>query len=254
MKTDYSLDIAYLYPRSMNIYGDKGNIITLMKRCQWRNITVNIHEIENGEELVECKYDLFFAGGGQDKSQLAIAKDLQKKSKEIEKAVEKNKVFLLICGSYQLFGHYFQTFNNQKIPGISIFDLITIASNKRKIGNVSINLSPEIFPQNSINSSNTLVGFENHSGNTFITPNSLTKPLGKIISGFGNNGKDKTEGAVCNNCFGTYFHGSLLPKNPHFADFLIKTALQNKYKEEISLETLNDTFENQAHNFILKNR
>ena len=243
-----SLSICHLYAQSMNIYGDKGNIITLVKRCQDRQINAKVTSIEINQNLNPDKFDLFFAGGGQDQSQLLISKDLQVKKTSITQAIDQNKVFLLICGSYQLFGHYFQTQANQKIPGISIFDAYTIASSNRKIGNVTgqiidINLS---IP--------TLVGFENHSGNTFINPNSSTKPLANILSGFGNNDRRKFEGARYKNCFGTYLHGSLLPKNPHFADYLLKLALKNKYQKDISLTPLDDKVEIQAHQFILKHR
>lgn len=254
MNNNLNISIAYLYPQSMNIYGDKGNIITLMKRCKDREINTKISEIEIKDKLELNKYDLFFAGGGQDKSQIAVSKDLQTKKEIIKEEVENKKPFLLICGTYQLFGHFFKTLDNVKIPGISILDIVTFGSKERKIGNVIAKIQHSNI-QSFYHSSN-LVGFENHSGNTFINKNlnTQTKPLAKIISGFGNNGKDKTEGAYYKNCFGTYLHGSLLPKNPHFADFLIQTALENKYQEKIELKTLDDSLEYKAHNFILKNR
>lgn len=252
-----SLNLAYLYPKSMNIYGDRGNVITLVKRCQWRNINILIDEIEVEDNFNPTKYDLVFSGGGQDIHQLRIADDLQSKKKEIIESVSRGTVFLLICGTYQLFGHYFITSTNNKIPGIEILDITTVASKikigktKRMIGNVIT----EITIPNFKNKITTLVGFENHSGMTFINKNSTTtSPLGRVIKGFGNNGEDKTEGAYYKNVFGTYLHGSLLPKNPHFADFLIKTALENKYKIPIKLDLLNDDLENTAHQFILNRR
>lgn len=259
MNQNKSLTIAYLYPKSMNIYGDYGNILTLQKRCEWRGIKIKIDEIEIGDNYDFTKADMVFAGGGQDKSQLRIAKDLQTRKINIKKAVESNVIFLLICGSYQLFGHYFLTSENTKIHGISILDIYTKASNQRKIGNVII----RVEAIHELPLQNTLVGFENHSGNTFINQivethcnASLpkTEPLGKIIKGFGNNGQDGNEGARYRNVFGTYLHGSLLPKNPYFADYLIKLALERKYKKEIALEKLDDEIENQAHAFILKQR
>ncbi|NMB57147.1 glutamine amidotransferase [Candidatus Beckwithbacteria bacterium] len=240
-----SLTIAHLYPKSMNIYGDYGNILALKKRCEWRNIQVRIDEIEIGENLEEKKYDLCFAGGGQDKSQIAVSKDLLTKKEQIHSLVNQNIVFLTICGTYQLFGHYFLTSENFKITGISVFDLITKASNVRKIGNVVVKHNLPIKPE-------TLVGFENHSGNTYLQGE--TQAIGKVIKGFGNNGKDKLEGARCKNVFGTYLHGSLLPKNPHFADYIIKLALENKYQDKIELQKLDDKLEFEAHNFILKNK
>lgn len=248
------LNLAHLYPKSMNIYGDRGNVITLVKRCQWRNIDIHIDEIEVGEKYNPLEYDLVFSGGGQDIHQLRIAADLQQKKSVIIESIDRGTVFLLICGTYQLFGQYFLTSTNQKIPGIGILDMITVAS-KTKIGKTKRmigNIVTEITILNYIDKSNTLVGFENHSGMTFIRKNSkTTSPLGHIIKGFGNNGDDKTEGACYKNVFGTYLHGSLLPKNPHFADYLIKTALENKYKTPIKLDLLNDNIENKAHQFIL---
>jgi len=235
------LRICHLYPDLMNIYGDRGNILSLKNRCLWRGIKVTIKNISLNNKFCPENFDFFFAGGGQDRQQGLVGKDLQKKKGLIKKAVNNNKVFLLICGTYQLFGHYFKTHTNEKIPGIGILDLVTIASNQRKIGNVVVKLA-----------TNTLVGFENHSGNTFINQKGTTKPLGRIIKGFGNNGKDKTEGAIYKNVFGTYLHGSLLPKNPHFADLLIKLALENRYEKKVNLKPLDDTLEWQAHNFAKK--
>ncbi len=245
------LNILHLYHRSMNIYGDKGNIIALVKRCENRNISVNLTEVDINEKINFDNFDLIFAGGGQDRNQEIIANDLQSKKKQIEKAIKNNKVFLLICGSYQLFGHYFQTFDQKKIPGISILDIYTIASNQRKIENVIFEINKNLSLGSSLK---TIVGFENHSGNTFINKNSQTQALGKVLSGFGNNGQDKTEGAYYKNCFGTYCHGPFLPKNPHFTDYLIKLALENKYHKEIILNQINDNLEFQAHNFILQKR
>lgn len=250
------LNIAYLYPRSMNIYGDRGNIISLINKSRQRGIKVNIDKIEIGDELKQDKYDLFFAGGGQDNNQINVGKDLQTKKSQIIKAVNRNAVFLLICGSYQLFGHYFQTQSNQEIQGIDILDLYTQAEDLRMIGNMVIKLNPDIYNLNP----QTLVGFGNHSGATFIKNpdkndfNKYTIPLGKVIKGYGNNSKSSDEGARYKNVFGTYLHGSLLPKNPHFTDYLIKTALENKYQRKITLEPIDNELELKAHNFIIQNR
>jgi len=249
-----NLRICHLYPNLMNIYGDRGNIIALKKRCLWRGVSASVKNISLNQKLDPKKFDLFFAGGGQDRQQGLVAEDLQKKKKAIKKAVGAGKVFLLICGSYQLFGRFFKTHAGEKIPGIGILDITTVASHKRKIGNVAIKL-PVAGYQLPVT---TLVGFENHSGNTFLAASgkrqaaSKTLPLGKVIKGFGNNGKDKTEGAIYKNVFGTYLHGSLLPKNPHFADLLIKLALENRYKKEVNLKPLDDSLEWQAHNFAKK--
>lgn len=249
-----SLSFAYLYPDSMNIYGDRGNIITLMKRCQFHRIQSSLTEIKINQKFDYRHFDFFFAGGGQDQSQLSISQDLHQKKDQLTKAVTENKVFLLICGSYQLFGHYFQT-SISKINGIKILDIYTKAGKKRKIGNIISQINPQLSNQPFFKSKlKTLVGFENHSGNTYFLPNSNAKPLATTISGFGNNDQKKFEGTYYKNCFGTYMHGSFLPKNPHFADYLIYLALQTKYQKDIPLKPIDDSLEITAHNFILKNR
>ena len=245
------LRIAYLYPEIMNIYGDRGNIIALTQRCLWRGIPVSVDNVTLNQDFNWEKYDLFFGGGGQDRQQSLVARDLQKKESKLKQAAQAGKVFLLICGTYQLFGHYFKTAEGKKIPGIGILDLITVASKKRKIGNVLIKLEARtcLRRQGYKLKADTLVGFENHSGNTFINQSGQTKPLGTVVKGFGNNGQDKTEGAVYEQVYGTYLHGSLLPKNPHFADLLIQTALETRYRRKITLQPLDDTLEWQAHRF-----
>jgi len=244
------LTLVHLYPKSMNTYGDLGNIITLQMRCLWRGIKVTLIETEVGDDFDLAKADIVFAGGGQDSNQLRIAPDLLKRQKNIQQAVEDKVVFLTICGTYQLFGHYFRTSEKKEIKGISVFDCITKASKIRKIGNVIAEHNiTELEPK-------TLVGFENHSGNTWIgtgdkeqATGERTTPLGKVINGFGNNGEDGFEGARFKNCFGTYLHGSLLPKNPHFADYLIQLALERKYKK-VKLEKLDDSLELKSHQYI----
>lgn len=230
MKT---LKIAHLYSNLLNIYGDGGNILTLKKRCEWRGIPVEIEEINVGDTLKE--HDLYFIGGGQDKQQIEVAKELQKHKDFLTKERDRGAVFLGICGGYQLFGHYYQPFEGNKLEGISLIDAYTIAGNERFIGNVTA--------QTDIVSPNTLVGFENHSGLTFLQGN--TKPLAKIINGNGNNGKDGFEGARYKNIFGTYLHGSFLPKNPHFADYLIELASGQKLTE------LDDKIEKNTHNNLV---
>lgn len=240
------LRICHLYPNLMNIYGDTGNILCFVKRCQWRGIKVEIEEISLKDKIDPQRYDFYFAGGGQDKQQITVSSDLQgDKKKALKEAAEAGVPMLVVCGSYQLFGHYFKPFQGPKLQGIAIFDVHTVASKKRKIGNIVIQ-SLIINHQSSID---TLVGFENHSGNTYLGKN--CKPLGKVLTGFGNNGEDKTEGAVYKNVFGGYLHGSLLPKNPHFADYLIKLALKRRYGE-IKLKPLDDSLEWQAHKFAIK--
>jgi len=238
------LTLAHLYPRLMNIYGDYGNIQALKYRCQKRKIKLNIFNVYPNTPLVSGSFDLLFAGGGQDQQQLIIAKDLLKHKQVIHQSAKQGIPMLTICGSYQLFGQYFQPFKGPKLPGISIFNAYTIASKKRKIGNIIIKLNTKY----QILNTKYLIGFENHSGNTFLQEN--TQPLGKVQIGFGNNGQDKTEGAVFNNVFGCYLHGSLLPKNPYFADHLIKLALKPKYGN-VKLAPLNDSLELTTHQQVI---
>jgi len=242
------LNICHLYPDLMNTYGDDGNIICLIKRCQWRGIDVRINQVTIGEKINPDKYDLYFFGGGQDQQQIAVSKDLKKgNGKLLKKAVEQKAVVLAICGGYQLLGHYYQPLEGNPIWGVGLLDLITIAGKKRMIGNVVIELTNKLANQLT-SQLRTLVGFENHSGQTFL--GKRVKPLGKVLKGFGNNGKDKTEGAFLETVFGCYLHGSLLPKNPHFADFLIKKALERKYGQ-VKLQPLDDFLEWQTHRSLL---
>ncbi len=235
----YKFNIAHLYAPYLNIYGDIGNIIALKQRCQWRGIEVSVESISSCQEIIGRDFDLFFIGGGQDKQQEVIAYDLAKYAKEFKSYVDDtNCVVLAICGGYQLLGHYYKPHTGDKLPGISLIDAYTVASNTRMIGNVVVKL-----PDGS-----TLVGFENHSGKTHL--GSQIEPIGKVLLGCGNNGEDGGEGAHYKNIFGTYLHGSLLPKNPNFADKLILLGLQRKYNIK-ELNPLVDDFENLAHNLAV---
>ena len=230
---EMNLKLTHLYPHDMNIYGDCGNIIALTKRMEWRGIQV-IHETVQANQPYDfTRTDMVFAGGGQDKGQMVVANDLRKKATSIHEAVQDDVVFLTICGAYQLFGHRFVTVEQDIIPGIGVFDAETLGSNHRMVGNVVIDTS---FGQ--------LVGFENHSGETILAKGQA--PLGTVVKGYGNNLSRKDEGAVKGNAFGSYLHGSLLPKNPDFADELIKRALMRKYGSA-ELEQLDNQLEHRAH-------
>lgn len=234
-ESNLKISIAHLYPKLLNLYGDLGNIITLVKRCEWRGIEVELDEIGIGDEIKE--HDLYFIGGGQDKQQEEVAVELYKHKDFLHSERDKGAVFLGICGGYQLFGHYYQPFDGEKLIGISLMDAYTVAGKKRYIGNVTVEtdfLTPS-----------SLVGFENHSGLTYVQGD--TKPLGTVVVGNGNNGQDKTAGGRYKNVFGTYLHGSLLPKNPHFADYLIELALEKRYGKKIKLSKLDDALELKTH-------
>ncbi len=235
MNSELKISVGHLYPKQLNLYGDMGNIIALKKRCVWRGIDFEYNEINPGDKIPSC--DLYFIGGGQDKEQTEVAKFLYEQKDFLIEKRDEGAVFLGICGGYQLFGHYYQPFEGDRLSGISLLDAYTVAGKKRFIGNVTARtafLSPS-----------TLVGFENHSGLTYIQGD--TKPLAILAVGNGNNGEDNTEGARFKNVFGTYLHGSLLPKNPHLADHLITLALETRYADAIELRPLDDKLEHIAH-------
>ena len=234
----YRLRIGHLYPDLMNLYGDRGDVTVLVKRAQWRGIEVELIPIYLGDD-VPSDIDIFFMGGGQDREQRILAPDLVDcKGEGLKKLANNGTVFLGICGGYQLFGHYYRPKGETLLEGLGILDVYTEAGDTRFIGNVLVNSKLASYEDK------TLVGFENHSGRTYL--GNLARPIGEIRVGYGNNGKDKTEGAFQNNVFGTYLHGPLLPKNPWFADLLIERALTRKYPG-FKLSSLDDTLELNAH-------
>lgn len=237
----YKLKICHLYPDILNLYGDRGNIICMTKRMEWRGIETEVTGISVGDPLDYDAYDIFFIGGGQDFEQGVLLEDLAGgKAKEITRAIDDEKVFLAICGGYQMLGQYYKTWDGQQCDFIGALDLYTVGEKERMIGNYMYQC--DASDQNLI-----VVGFENHSGKTYL--GDKVRPMGKVLAGYGNNGKDKTEGARYKNVFATYSHGPLLPKNPRLADYILKTALIRKYPE-IDLEELDDTFENNAHEYM----
>lgn len=247
--------ICYLYGDLMNIYGDRGNIITVLNRLTWRGLEYTLTEVSIGQPL-KNGYDLYFFGGGQDQEQEAVGTDLiGEKGELIHTAVEEGAALLAVCGGYQLLGEYYQPFTSERVPGTGLFSAYTKADKRRMIGNVVVHLSKDVYGK--VHAAypgvkrvlSTLVGFENHSGKTVLTAG---KPIGQVVVGNGNNGEDGEEGCMYKNAIGCYLHGSLLPKNPHLADFLIAQALWHRYKEHIPLELLDDTLEWQAHAYAVK--
>ena len=208
------LNILHLYPNELNTYGDHGNALVLKKRIQRHGLVPAVAHHHPGGKL-PSQIDLVIGGGGQDSAQADVQNDILKIGEDLRKLADKNVPMILICGTYQLFGHRFVTNQGKEVKGIGIFDLETFGSNRRMIGNVMVKSDFGV-----------LFGFENHSGQTFLSKNQ--KPLGKMLRGNGNNGKDKTEGARTRNVFGTYMHGPFLPNNPQFCDELIKIAASNK--------------------------
>lgn len=232
------IKIVHLYPRLMNIYGDIGNVICMVKRAQWRGIEPEVVNVNTGDRLPK-DYDLVFMGGGQDKGQSLIAKDLQTKAKQLRDSIGEGTPALVICGGYQLFGRHFTTSQNETIKGIDVFGITTKASDIRMIGNIVIN--SKRF--------GTLVGFENHSGQTKYIASQ--EPLGRVIKGYGNNSTDRVEGIIYKNAIGTYMHGSFLPKNPHVADYLLLNALKRRY-DIATLSPLEDDLAAKAKQVAIK--
>lgn len=229
------LVIGWLYAAKMNIYGDRGNVLALQKRAEWRGIDVEVRTIELGESIPD-DIDIFFWGGGQDQEQIPVSRDLAgAKGEALRNAIENGAAMLAICGGYQLLGHGYQPHNGDFLPGISLFDASSVAGEQRFIGNVVV--ESEKF--------GTLVGFENHSGLTTLKGDCV--PLGKVVAGNGNNGADGTEGAIYKNAIGCYLHGALLPKNPHLTDWLIQAGIRNRYPESLEISSLGDTLERAAH-------
>lgn len=242
MGTSKTFTVGWLYPDLMNIYGDRGNILTLLKRAEWRGYEARLLELGRGSVTQMEEVDVFFFGGGQDREQALVYEDLLEfKQPPLERAVAQGAGVLAVCGGYQLMGHYYQTAEGERFPGIGMIDVRTEAGKKRFIGDVVVDTVISTLTPS------TLVGFENHSGRTFL--GQKAKPLGKVRLGFGNNGSDKTEGCVQGTVIGTYLHGSLLPKNPHLADYLIRGALIRRGVDELS--PLDDSVEMAAHERIL---
>jgi len=228
------IKIAWLYPDLMSTYGDRGNVIVLQKRCEWRGIPVEIVPITletSNFRLSDC--NVIFMGGAQDRQQKLAGEDfLKRKGPVVKKMVEAGTPALFVCAAYQFVGRYYQPYQGDKILGAEIFDLYTIHPGdqaKRLIGNVVATM---------IDTNETIVGFENHGGRTYL--GSKMKPLAKVIKGFGNNGEDGFEGATYKNAIGSYFHGPLLPKNPAIADWLISKIVG-------TIKPLDDTLEKQAN-------
>ena len=236
------LNICHLYPDILNLYGDRGNIITMKRRLEGRGIKVNIDECSIGQPLNADKYDIFFIGGGQDFEQEVLLRDLSSgKAQDIRTAVEEEKTFLAICGGYQMLGEYYKTWDGVQLDFIGAIGVHTIGAKERMIGNYMFRTTPE-------SGDTVVVGFENHSGKTYLSEQ--VAPLGMMLSGNGNNGEDKTEGARYKNVFGTYSHGSLLPKNPVLCDFILQTSLNHRYDGAEPLAPLDDTLELNAHRYM----
>ena len=221
------LTIAQMYPQQMNLYGDWGNVLTLKKRIEWRDTEVEVIDYNPGDDFAKIAKtaDILVGGGGQDSGQTEVYQDLLQISDELKLLVDKDTPMLMICGMYQLFGRSFTTVDNVKMQGVGILDITTVGGETRLIGN-TVTHSQRF---------GDIVGYENHSGQTILGEE--MSPLGKVILGAGNNDHDGHEGVIYKSVIGSYLHGSLLPKNPQIADFLIESAW--KLRSDQPLPTLN---------------
>lgn len=241
--TGMVLKIAYLYPTLMCVAADRGNLFSIERRCKWRGIATEVDPIYVKQTPDFTQYDMVLIHGAADREMEIAAADIQEKAPSLHEAAENNTVFLSVCAGYQLLGHYYKPSKGPELKGISLLDLYTEASNTRFMTHMALECN---FAQTG---TKVLVGYENHSGRTFLGKNA--QPLGKVLVGWGNNGKDGHEGATYKNVFGSYLHGPLLPKNPWFTDFLIQRALERRYGK-VELAPLDDTIEDAAHDAALK--
>jgi CobQ-like glutamine amidotransferase family enzyme len=225
------LTILQLYPNEMNIYGDRGNVLTLTRRAEWHGFVPEVIYHDPGKPFPGTA-DLIVGGGGQDSGQEKVQNDLLRISGKLHDLADKGVPMVMVCGLYQLFGHFFKTQEGNVIKGIGLFDAETHGGSNRMIGNIILDTP---FGE--------VIGYENHSGQTFLGAGA--QPFGKVKKGAGNNGRDSREGAVYKNVYGTYLHGSLLPKNPVFADELIRQAAMYRYNE-FTPATIDDTLAEKA--------
>lgn len=241
-----TIRLGHLYPEQLNVYGDRGNILTLTQRSAWRGITLDVTPLALGDALDPAAYDMLFIGGGQDREQDEVARDLREvKAEGFRAAVESDVPVLAVCGGYQLLARFYRPAEGPELEGLGIFDAWTLHKGKRVprcVGNVALRWGET-----------TLVGFENHGGRTYL--GSAARPLGQVLAGHGNNSEDRMEGCVYRHAYGTYLHGSLLPKNPHLADHLLRLALVRRYGADVAataMTPLDDALEWLAHDTMLR--
>lgn len=251
------LRIGWLYPKLMSTYGDRGNVICLQRRCQWRGLEVSILPLDQqADPDLFAQFDVIVGGGAQDRQQEIVMRDLQGEKADIMKEKLSSGIpGVFTCGSPQLLGKYYEPALGQKIDGLGILDLVTKhpgVNTPRCIGNVAFDIVASPLAEDlkaMLGEVPTVVGFENHGGRTYLGE---VSPLGKVVSGYGNNGEDGFEGAFYQNAIATYAHGPLLPKNPFLADWLIIKAIEQKYQEKITLTPLDDTLADRGRKMMLK--
>jgi CobQ-like glutamine amidotransferase family enzyme len=229
--------VGHLYPDYLNIYADRGNIAVFAERARARGHDLDVRGISMGDEVPLGEVDLFYVGGGQDREQALVTGDLAEKAEPLHEAVDRGAVFLAVCGGYQLLGRFYRNVAGDELPGIGLLPLHTVAGDRRMIGDVLLDCEWASRP---------LAGFENHAGRTHLDPGA--EPLGRVVAGFGNDGKSGFEGCRRRRVYGTYLHGPLLPRNPWFADHLLAEALAHATGgDPPQLAPLADDLEAKAH-------
>jgi CobQ-like glutamine amidotransferase family enzyme len=227
--------VGHLYPDYLNIYADRGNIAVLERRASARGHELDVRPIGLRDPVQTGEVDLFYIGGGQDREQALVAHDLVAKAAALREAVELDAAFLAVCGGYQLLGRFYRDAAGVELPGIGLLPLHTVAGERRMIGDVLLDCAW---------AGQSLAGFENHAGRTVLDEGA--EPLGRVVSGFGNDGKSGYEGCRFRKVYGTYLHGPLLPRNPWFADHILADALAHAGAPG-ALAPLPDELEHEAH-------
>jgi CobQ-like glutamine amidotransferase family enzyme len=231
--------VGHLYPDYLNIYADRGNIAVLSRRAAWRGLELEVSAIGMGDPVEPGAYDLFYVGGGQDREQALVAQDIAVKGEALRAAVDGGAAMLAVCGGYQLLGRFYRERSGAELPGAGVLPLHTVAGERRMIGDVLLECELEAGDRR------TLAGFENHAGRTILEDGA--EPLGRVVSGFGNDGESGYEGCRAGRVVGTYLHGPLLPRNPWLADWLLAQALGHAAGEVPTFEPLADELEAAAH-------
>ncbi len=232
--------VGHLYPDYLNIYADRGNIAVLTARAAWRGHELEVRRVTVGEGLTPGEHDLLYIGGGQDREQALVARDLAAMAEEVRAAVTGGAALLAVCGGYQLLGRSYRDLHGLDLAGVGLFPLETVAGERRMIGDVLLECELEPGVRR------TLAGFENHAGRTRLDAGA--QPLGRVISGFGNDGEGGWEGCRVGRAVGTYLHGPLLPRNPWFADWILAQALAHATGADApTLPPLSDDLETEAH-------
>ncbi|MGH2487252.1 MAG: type 1 glutamine amidotransferase [Ktedonobacterales bacterium] len=239
-----TLRICHLYPKVLSVAGDRGNLFAIQRRCEWRGVQTEVADVDVGQNAHFPDFDVILFHGGQDKEMDVAARDMEEKNALLREAVESDVLVLAVCAGYQLLGNYYQPYTGPRLEGAHAVDIHTIGGNTRYMNHIAVECD---F---AAGGKQTLVGFENHSGRTYLGPG--VQPLGKVIAGGGNNGEDGGEGARYRQVYGTYLHGPVLPKNPWFTDHLIVNGLRHRYGAVEPLAALPDGAEQRAHDAALR--